>query len=635
ITIGTQPFTPSASGSVLVIGSQTVTAGSSSATVDGTPVSLGPGGILVYGSSTVTLPTATNNPGTTKPATTNPTTAKPATAVVWASTTVTSAGQTAVYVENQFSDLAAIKAPTLVTTPITITGATGLTSVVSVTESVNTGGFWFSPIPIIGPGGAPSLPSLPPPPALPEPPSCWKLGAISVGNCGNTPGGGGDGGGGGGDGGDDDDDDQNTKNTQTKATQTKETQTTGCTTVTATDYSVVWIASASSYSTSAYATVTSCGATAVTTTASAGCTGDCSQSVLTLKTGYTEPPPTQDAAAIDSATKYIIAFLSTASWGGAKGTTGTTTGTKPTTQTKPTTGTNPTTGTATRTAKGTTTGTAAPTPTAGPGICNVFQDPHGNNGGPITCSDICGWTTMPSETWGGSTCLTPTHAGKYLYTDTLYAVTGTDSAKTVIGCSSTTVNHQAWGAETKCVDTTPITTIQPTVLKPTGTPAAPSCNSPADPRKAGNDELTNGYVPDPSFFKAAINVFCGDDCPGGDCLSVTGFTLDGDNPGYTATFPCSSAQKEDPDLNCEPTGWDGGEPPYWEASGINFNIGVKLIDPKCTWLIGKDTCRSYLYNTLTDCPAAGMDWNECVAWTVGAGAAKIDWDDWQKVKVPT
>ncbi|KAI9753170.1 MAG: hypothetical protein M4579_005285, partial [Chaenotheca gracillima] len=77
ITIGSQPFTPAPSGSVVVIGSQTVTAGSPPATIDATPVSLGPNGVLVFGGNTITLPTAAANPGTTKPVTTNPGAANP------------------------------------------------------------------------------------------------------------------------------------------------------------------------------------------------------------------------------------------------------------------------------------------------------------------------------------------------------------------------------------------------------------------------------------------------------------------------------------------------------------------------------------------------------------------------------
>ena len=99
-----------------------------------------------------------------------------------------------------------------------------------------------------------------------------------------------------------------------------------------------------------------------------------------------------------------------------------------------------------------------------------------------------------------------------------------------------------------------------------------------------------------------------------------------------ATFLCSDAQSQpggNSSLNCEPDGWNGGSPPYWLASGIPFNLGIKLIDKSCHWTVDSDTCKKWLSNTLTGCPAAGIDWNECVAWTVGAGAKSMSLNDWE------
>ena len=39
-------------------------------------------------------------------------------------------------------------------------------------------------------------------------------------------------------------------------------------------------------------------------------------------------------------------------------------------------------------------------------------------------------------------------------------------------------------------------------------------------------------------------------------------------------------------------------------------------------------------NTLTGCPAGALDWDNCMAWTVGAGTAALTEGQWEAVEVP-
>ena len=250
-----------------------------------------------------------------------------------------------------------------------------------------------------------------------------------------------------------------------------------------------------------------------------------------------------------------------------------------------------------------------------------------------TGSDACAWSTIPTQTWGGSSCsgpttAAPTHTGQYVYTQTLLPVSGPDSV--VIACTSTyttLLGVGGVGPATYCQDSTPISTITPVQTTPTGSPAIPSCNAPGNPQDEVNWDRTSGFVPNVDYFKAAIGYFCSTNCQGQkDCLTAAGMTLDGQSSEFKTSFPCYTAQKNNSALSCEP--------PDWEASAIVFNIGLKLINPQCTWTVDPNSCYSDLSNSLTGCPAGALDWNECVAWTVGAGAAPLKLADWNKVKVP-
>lgn len=87
-------------------------------------------------------------------------------------------------------------------------------------------------------------------------------------------------------------------------------------------------------------------------------------------------------------------------------------------------------------------------------------------------------------------------------------------------------------------------------------------------------------------------------------------TLSSNMDAYKAIFFCSDAQtapRGNKSLECEPNDWENNPPAYWEASGIMFNLGVKLIDNSCQWTVDSDTCNKWLSNTLTGCPAAGLD----------------------------
>ena len=327
-------------------------------------------------------------------------------------------------------------------------------------------------------------------------------------------------------------------------------------------------------------------------------------------------------------------------------------------------------------------------------IRSFSQNPEGGDGGVVNCNvlnlcecstgtisatytamsgtDQCGYTQLPSSTWDGQDICTmgvsasassasalnppsPVTSGQIIYTDSVVMTSGAGTI--VYGCTSTTTGWAGYES-TGCIgSTTPLTTIFPPVITPTGAPyPTPSCNKPCNPQDTSCDGDTTGYVsqyqcqpkleanierqvPDPVFFEAAIGVFCGPNCQGRPgCLSVTGMTLDAHNSAMYATFPCSTAQKSpggNSSIDCEPKDWEHNAPPYWEASGINFNIAIKLIDKSCQWTIDAATCKEDLSNTLTGCPAAGLNWNECVAWTVGAGAKALSLSAWEAEAVPT
>ena len=264
----------------------------------------------------------------------------------------------------------------------------------------------------------------------------------------------------------------------------------------------------------------------------------------------------------------------------------------------------------------------------------------------MTGSNICGYTTMPSSKWNPSDQICtmglsasslrpvkPTTTGKYVFSETDLPTSGPGTV--VYGCTSTLTKQAGPVMGTYCAGSkTPLTTLLPPIKTPTGAPAAPSCNSPADPQAASNQDKATGYVPDPVFFEAAIGVFCGPECKGkSGCLAATGQTLASNMDSFKATFFCSDAQSApggNKTLDCEPRDWENNPPPFWLASGIHLNLGIKLIDDSCQWTVDSDTCNKWLSNSLTGCPAAGLDWNECVAWTVGAGAAAMSLSDWQK-----
>ena len=55
-----------------------------------------------------------------------------------------------------------------------------------------------------------------------------------------------------------------------------------------------------------------------------------------------------------------------------------------------------------------------------------------------------------------------------------------------------------------------------------------------------------------------------------------------------------------------------------------------MIDDSCHWTVGSDACNALVSDTVNRCPAAGFDWNERAAETVGAGAAAMTLSNWQK-----
>ena len=94
-----------------------------------------------------------------------------------------------------------------------------------------------------------------------------------------------------------------------------------------------------------------------------------------------------------------------------------------------------------------------------------------------TGDDVCGWTTMPTDTWTGSSCIGSTTAptttqqsGEFIFTQTLLPVTGDGSNWDIIGCTSTYVTPIQGHLATYCVDSTPISTqvVTPTLTTPTG-----------------------------------------------------------------------------------------------------------------------------------------------------------------------
>ena len=159
-------------------------------------------------------------------------------------------------------------------------------------------------------------------------------------------------------------------------------------------------------------------------------------------------------------------------------------------------------------------------------------------------------------------------------------------------------------------------------------PHSPQCHSPADPQRDDNYDKTDGYVPNMKYFLSAIGIVCGPSCQGQKgCTSFTGTTLKkGQTTAVNGHFSCEMAQHNNSALNCEP--------PDWEASAIKFNFGLKLRDPHCVWVVDQERCRNDFYNSLTSCPAGSLDWNKCVAWTIGAGAAELSLSDWSNLDIP-
>ncbi len=320
VEIGSTTYTAQPIGSFVIVGSNTITQGAPPVTIASTAISLGTNRVLIDGSSSLTIDSPTHLLAP-QPSVSPPASLSSPISVAWATSVVTSGGLSASYVETQFSNLATITAPTLVPTHITISGSAGQTSVVSITESVNTGGFYFSPIPVIGPGGSPSLPQIPGPRGPPDSPSCWKLGVISVGNCGEGS------------------KNNNNNNSNKKSSEDTHSSTessssatsassdqsssrtssssSSCSSTTLTDYSVIYDASVSSYSTHSYTTLASCGVSPATTTvsATASCSGECSIGQFTFASVHADSYSNVGEAAITSAEQYILGVLSTASWG--------------------------------------------------------------------------------------------------------------------------------------------------------------------------------------------------------------------------------------------------------------------------------------------------------------------------------
>jgi hypothetical protein len=256
----------------------------------------------------------------------------------------------------------------------------------------------------------------------------------------------------------------------------------------------------------------------------------------------------------------------------------------------------------------------------------------------MTGSDFCGWTTLPSQTWGGPSCspttTEPPQTGPYIRTETLLP-DGFVTDTIVIGCTSTTLTgNPLGGLATYCVDHTPISTINP-VQHPTGAPAAPSCYPTGSCVQAAQDgkSTISDCAPDPAYFEAAVGVFCGNDCQGKDgCRSATGRLLTETQPLWVTGFSCSIAQAANSSICCEPYDYEGYGgpygPPFWPASGLNLNVALKIIGgTNCNWLVDRDTCVNYLRNAFNGCPFGGVDWNECVAWTVSVGDVNIEQKD--------
>lgn len=55
---------------------------------------------------------------------------------------------------------------------------------------------------------------------------------------------------------------------------------------------------------------------------------------------------------------------------------------------------------------------------------------------------------------------------------------------------------------------------------------------------------------------------------------------------------------------------------------FNMNLGFKLVDQTCSWRVSYVSCLEAFTNILDGCrtdEAGGVSWNECLAWTIGAG----------------
>ncbi len=270
----------------------------------------------------------------------------------------------------------------------------------------------------------------------------------------------------------------------------------------------------------------------------------------------------------------------------------------------------------------------------------------GNYATMIATSDVCGWTTIPLETWTGSSCVSSTpspRSGKYVYTQTVPPITESDT--TVYGCTSTT--HMNIGAPelgTECVDSTPISTITPTQTpSQTPTQSPMQTSTPAPTQTNPGQKIPTGSAPpscfsasnsgfyaagdSPSIFKAAINIFCGtDDNPLSAHLGVVGTTLDFDNTNFLYSQSCADLAKEDPSANCKASGGHASS----KTSEVYINLGIKLIpNSGCTWAVDAPTCSSYFSSALT-CPdqVGGEGVNECISWFMTAAYQQLDDTDW-------
>ncbi|KAI9865066.1 MAG: hypothetical protein M1813_002384 [Trichoglossum hirsutum] len=127
-----------------------------------------------------------SSPGPTSATSSNPTSSNSTNIYVLPTTTLVTNGQTEYFSQTQFSNLANITTPTVITTAFAETDAAGHTTAIAAPVTVGPGGFYWAPVPFpISP--AIPLPILPPipfpgPPPLPTFP-CFHLGDIFSTSC--------------------------------------------------------------------------------------------------------------------------------------------------------------------------------------------------------------------------------------------------------------------------------------------------------------------------------------------------------------------------------------------------------------------------------------------------------------------